>query len=171
MKNIVKKIIPSAITLFMLTSAPIHSAQVGSSETGVWSGNSGTIEDQCEFKKNRSGSMSLNGTTWNITTPVEMQIKTRGVDSVTVTTDGKLRNPNGEVVEDVDVNYNGSTVTGGPAGMTETVNNDSITVRNIKSDGASVFTINISGTARMESTDNIATNTVYTITHLVTCLQ
>lgn len=159
------------LLLSLLFATPVSAAQVGSSETGVWSGNSGTIPDQCEFKKNKSGSMSLNDTTWNVTSPVEIQVKTRGVDSVTVTTDGKLRNPNGDIVDDVTVDYAGSSIVGGPNGITETINNDEITVRNIKTAGASVFTVKIGGTAEMESIDNVDTNTVYTIEHTITCLQ
>lgn len=156
-----------AIAIFVPASA---SANAGSG-TAVWNGQSGAFANECTFQKNNPGTMVLNGTTWNNTVPAEVKLKTRNVNNVKVTSDNKLRLQNGTIVDDAVVNYIGSTVVGGPAQMVRNINSNEIAVGNIKSNGASVFTINIAGKAEMDDTDELSSNTNYKIQHTVTCLQ
>ena len=157
---------------FLLFSSSAMAVTVGTPETTTWDGVSPTFAAECTFTNNNPGTMVLTGTVWTVTTPAVVTLKTREVNEVTVTSDNVLRlESSSDGVDTATVNYSGSTVVGGPVGMATSVTPSLIEVTNVKVPGASVFTINIDGTATLVNTDALASSENYYINHVVTCVQ
>lgn len=166
-----RKILPLALVGVALPL--IAAAQVGSGEA-IWQGQTGTqqFESECTFLQNNPGTMILAGNVWTVTTPATIHLKTRDADTVTVESDDLIRlDSSGDAVDIAVVNYTGSGVTGGPASLTPVVTPTLISVENITSPGASVFTIAIDGEAVMANTNALGNSTGYHIRHTVTCVQ
>lgn len=151
----------------------VAAAQVGSSEA-IWQGQTSLQEfdAECTFLQSNPGTMILVGNTWTVTSPATVHLKTRGADHVTVESDDLIRlNSSGDAVDTAAVNYTGSGVTGGPPSITPVVTPTLISVENITSPGASVFTIAVDGEAVMANTNALGNSTGYHIRHIVTCVQ
>lgn len=116
--------------------------------------------------------MVLTSNVWNVATPAVVTLKTRGVDQVTVVSDEKIRIVgSGVAVDDVTVSYTGSSVNNGPAAIAGTATPNLYNIVNVKAPGASVFNINITGSATLVNTNAMANGEEYYVNHLITCLQ
>lgn len=165
------KILPLALVSIALPL--IAAAQVGSGEA-IWQGQTGTqqFDSECTFIQNNPGTMILAGNVWTVTTPATVHLQTRDVDTVTVESDDLIRlDSSGDAVDIAVVDYTGSGLTGGPASLTPVVTPTLISVENIASPGAAVFTIAIDGEAVMANTNALGNSTGYHIRHTVTCVQ
>ena len=142
--------------------------------TATWGGQSSTFNDGCEFKLNNAGQMALSGTTWTVTNPALLKIKTRGVGNIKVTSDNKLRKASGNnpVVDTATVNYTGTLVTGANNGGVVNINQTDISIGNLNAgNGVKNLQIELRGTAVMSDTDELVSATNYVINHTVTCTQ
>lgn len=161
------------VTMIAATTLILASAQASASGVTQWSGTSNTYVDGCQFKENTVGTMSLVDNVWTVDVPATIKLETRKILSVDVFSDEILRDTNGDAVTDAIVDYTGSTVTAANDRTTlaTTVTEATITVDGLKSKGASEFSINISGTATIDSDNELDSETDYNINHIVICIQ
>jgi hypothetical protein len=167
-----------AIAIAVLVSPVFASAAAitatGDGPNAIWDGSTSSSEfdDLCSFIGNDAGVMVLTNNVWTITTPAVVTLKTRGVDNITVVSDEKIRLTSTDVaVDDVTVSYSGSSVNNGPPSINGQSSTNLYNVTGVKAPGASVFNINIAGTASLVNTNAMANGENYYVKHLVTCLQ
>ena len=149
-------------------------ANIGQTGSALWEGTvqAAQFTDECTFTDATPGTMVLTNNVWTVSSPALVKMKTRGVDTVTVVSDGFIRlNSNAAVVDTVSVSYVGSDVSGGPAAISSVIAPSLFSVMDIKAAGASVFDVSIDGTATLEDTNAMANGESYHVRHIITCIQ
>ena len=130
---------------------------------GKINGNSGSVDDVCDFKDITDGSMTWDegSLTWTVTTPLTVDLKVRGQTSVTVTNDGTLYTSGGSADGSLDFNYSNTSTSGSFSGGTLT-----------GFDYRDRMDIEIGGSATMSDPEYlISGNTDYYTEHTITCVQ
>ena len=159
-----------------------------------FSGNSQTISDDgCQFRAQANGTMTRSGAVWSVGDGQAgtIQVRSRNITSIIMTSDNILRDSDGDAVPDITatVDYTGNgtailaTTTGGTLVRTAT----SLGVNAIPTGNGGLTNIHPRGTVTMgltvvptgtsvddsqiAATEKLANETVYTINHTVECVQ
>jgi hypothetical protein len=141
------------------------------SGTATWGGTTGTFAEGCTFQQNVDGQMSLLGNTWTVNNPALIQVKTRNVGNIKISSDDKLRTTNGVEVDSATVDYTG-TIVSNTHGAVVNINPTEVAIGNLTAgNGVKVINIQLKGTAAMSNTDELSSTTAYKINHTVECLQ
>lgn len=115
MKHLIEDILGALALLVIACGLFILAPLAVSADTGRVNGNSGNVQDVCEFKDITDGTMSWDdpSLTWTIDTPLTVDLKVRGQTSVEVTNDGTLYTSAGDPDATVSVDYTGSSSSSG----------------------------------------------------------
>ena len=159
-----------AIALAALTTTTVFAAE----DFKIQGAPSG-LENGCSFLNVQDGAMSWNeaNSTWTTTQDAHIRVKTRNVQSVAVTNDGKLRDAAGAVDTPKAIDYSDSSVT------TENARNAGVIFPSVTEDAYTVSdltggnVLNIKVDHRVEATDSfVALNdTNYHVQNTATCNQ
>jgi len=187
MKNLTSKIVTVVSALTIASSAMAYNDV----NNIAWTGNSGTVSAEgCQFRFQANSTMNL-GTgeeahVWSAATKGTIQVRSRNISSLEMTSDNVLRDANGaatDVVATVDytagVNSLIQTNTGGTISKTATslgvtgITSTEATTTNFHPGGTATMGVaGLTGTASNQAALNALTNgTVYTVNHTVTCTQ
>ncbi len=140
-----------------------------------WNGNTGNMSDICAFVDTPTdGTMSFDESddTWTTTAPAVVELRTRGNNNLTVTSDNLLYQgtTGSSDVVGITVDYTGSTVEM-PNGNTLTTNVNSNSIAVGMNNAVGIVTFNIEGTAKHTADVVLAKNTDYHVKHTITCIQ
>ena len=169
-----------------LTFANVASASWTGTDTTGWSGDSGTLSAEgCSFRRQTTGVILRNGANWETTSSGYVQVRSRNVSSISLSSDNVLRNEDGSdtgVTATVDYLADGmnAIVQTRAIDGTSNVASDAMTITGITGTNAALSVFTIGGGAVMslagsndaqDALDALTNDTTYKINHTITCVN